>query len=98
MFIFVSGKGRKRKGAFMGKKVPEPVEHAVASLMKKQKISREKAYRIIVGRWQKLGYLKKGSLDLTEKGKKKLNKHYREPKKVRLAKVNLARKHKVKKL
>ena len=82
----------------MGKKVPEPVEHAVASLMKKRKISRRKAYQIIVGRWQKLGYLKKGSLDLTEKGKKKLSKHYREPKKVRLAKVNLARKHKVKKL
>ncbi|RLC49277.1 MAG: hypothetical protein DRH57_00210 [Candidatus Cloacimonadota bacterium] len=82
----------------MGKKVPEPVEHAVAALMREKKIPREEAYRIIVGHWQKLGYLKKGTLDLTAKGRKKLSKHYKEPKSVRLRKVNMARKYKKKKL
>jgi len=81
----------------MGRKVPEPVEHAVAALVKKG-YSRERAYRIIVGRWQKLGYLKKGTIDLTKKGKAKLSEHYKEPKKVRLRKVNVARKHKKKRL
>ena len=81
----------------MGRKVPEPIEHAVAALVKKG-YSRERAYKVIVGKYQKLGYFKKGTLDLTEKGKKKLSKHYKEPKKTRLRKVNLARKHKKKRL
>jgi|GEM_PF-2807604 len=78
----------------MGKKVPEPIEHMVAAIMEKQKVPRSKAYAIAVGRLQKLGYVKKGSLELTAKGKKKLSKHYKEPKSVRLRKVNKARKKK----
>lgn len=78
----------------MGRKVPEPVEHAVASLVKKG-YSREEAYRIIVGRWQKLGYLKKGTLDCTKKCKSKMSKHYKEPLKARCRKINLARKNKI---
>ena len=82
----------------MGRKVPEPVEHMVASIMKKQGVSRQRAYAIAVGRLQKLGYLKKGTLDLTVKGKSKLIKHYKEPKSVRLKKVNMARNNKKKRL
>ena len=82
----------------MGRKVPEPVEHAVAALMKEKGYSREKAYKIIVGKWQDLGLLKKGTIDLTAKGKRKLSKHYKEPKKVRLRKVNMARKRKKRRL
>jgi len=90
----------------MGRKVPEPVEHAVAKVMKKLKKEKElstaearkQAYAIVVGRWQKLGLLKKGTLDLTAKGRKKLSKHYKEPKKERLKKVNMARKKKKKRL
>jgi len=66
--------------------------------MKEKGCNRQKAYQIAVGRLQKLGYLKKGTLNLTKKGKAKLSKHYKEPKKVRLAKVNKARKTKKKKL
>ena len=81
----------------MGKKVPEPVKHIVASLIDKG-YTRQQAYAIAVGRLQDLGYLKKGTLDLTKKGKAKLSKHYKEPKTVRLKKVNKARKNKKKKL
>ncbi len=81
----------------MGRKVPEPVEHMVAALMKKG-YSRSQAYAIAVGRLQNLGYLKKGTLDLTKKGKSKLSKHYKEPKSERLRKVNKARKNKKKRL
>ncbi|ADO44962.1 hypothetical protein Hydth_0563 [Hydrogenobacter thermophilus TK-6] len=35
------------------KKVPEIVEHAVADIMKKKKVSREQAYAIAVGQFQK---------------------------------------------
>lgn len=81
----------------MGRKVPEPVEHMVAALMD-EGFDRQTAYAIAVGRLQKLGYLKKGTLDLTKKGRAKLSKHYREPKKERLKKVNRARKRKKKRL
>ena len=80
------------------KKVPEIVEHAVAKVMKKKKVPREQAYAIVVGGFQKAGILKKGTLKLTQKGRAKSAKHYKEPKKIRLAKVNMARKHKKKTL
>lgn len=82
----------------MGKKVPEPIEHMVAAIMKERGVPRERAYAIAVGRLQKLGHVKKGSLELTSKGKKALSKHYSEPKSERLKKVNMARKNKKKTL
>ncbi len=79
-------------------RVPEIVEHAVAKLMTKKGYSRKKAYKIIVGRFQDLGILKKNSLTLTEKGRKVSQKHYKEPKRVRLRKINIARKRKKRRL
>ncbi|RLB07738.1 MAG: hypothetical protein DRG27_06270 [Deltaproteobacteria bacterium] len=82
----------------MGKKIPEPLEHAVAAIMKKQGVSRQEAYAIVTKQWQRYGLIKKGSHKLTKKGRSKLSKHYKEPKKVRLRKINMARKHKKKRI
>ena len=43
---------------------------------------------------KKYGLLKKGTHQLTKKGRKKLAKHYKEPKKVREAKIRRAMKRK----
>lgn len=75
----------------MGRKVPEPVEHMVAALVRKG-YDKKRAYAIAVGRLQQLGYLKKGTLKLTEEGKRKLAEHYKEPLRVRARKIALATK------
>ena len=84
-------KKRKKKG------IPEPLAHAVSAIME-QGYTRDQAYAIATKQFQRYGLLKKGTHDLTEKGKRKLAKHYKEPKKERLKKINKALKHKIKKL
>ena len=73
-----------------GKDVPVIVEHTVAALIKKG-IPREKAWAIAVGHLQDLGVLKKGTLDLTKKGKIANAKHLKEPSAVSRAKILLAK-------
>jgi len=68
------------------KRVPEAVEHMVAALISKG-MSRERAWATAVARAQQLGYLKKGTIDLTKKGKSWNSKHLKEPKPVRKKKV-----------
>jgi len=70
-------------------KVPEAVEHMVAALIKRG-FSRERAWATAVARAQQLGYLKKGTLDLTKKGKAWNAKHLKEPISERLKKLRLA--------
>ena len=62
----------------------------VAALIKKG-FSRERAWATAVARAQQLGYLKKGSIDLTKKGKSWNAKHLKEPRSLRAKKVALAK-------
>ncbi len=72
-----------------GRDVPAIVEHAVAALIRKG-VPREKAWKMIVGHFQDIGILKKGTIDLTEKGKRMNAKHLKEPSAVKRAKIALA--------
>ena len=72
------------------KRVPEAVEHMVAALIRKG-MPRDRAWATAVARAQQLGYLKKGTIDLTKKGKSWNSKHLKEPKSVRAKKVALAK-------
>jgi hypothetical protein len=80
------------------KKTPEPLEHMVAAIMEDKGVPRDRAYAIATKRLQDIGYMKKGKKELTNEGRKKLSKHYKESKSVRLKKMNKARKHKKKSL
>ena len=75
------GKGKKS--------VPTIVEHAVAALIKKGVI-RKKAWKMVVGHFQDIGILKKGTIDLTEKGKRMNAKHLKEPNAISQKKIALA--------
>lgn len=69
--------------------VPEAVEHMVAALIRKG-MPRDRAWSTAVARAQELGLLKKGTLDLTRKGKIWNAKHLKEPRRLRLRKVKTA--------
>jgi len=57
---------------------PELVDHVAARIMKEHpEYTREQAYRIAVKQLQRHGYLKKGTMQLTEKGKRQAQKHYK---------------------
>ena len=86
---------KKKKGR---RGLPEPVEHAAYAIMKKHGYTKDKAIAIATEMLQDVGYLKKGTHTLTAKGRTKLSKHYKEPKKERLKKVNAIRTHKKKTL
>lgn len=69
--------------------VPEALEHMVAAMIRKG-MTRKRAWATAVARAQQLGLLKKGTLNLTEKGKSWNAKHLKESTAMRLAKVSLA--------
>lgn len=69
--------------------VPEAVEHMVAALIRKG-IPRDRAWATAVARAQQLGLLKKGTIDLTKKGRSWNAKHLKEPRRQRLRKIQTA--------
>lgn len=69
---------KKAKGEH-GRKDPTPelVDHVAARIMKEHpEYSREQAYAIAVRQLQRHGYLKPGTMQLTEKGRRQSQKHY----------------------
>ena len=73
--------------------VPEGVEHVVGAIyakLRKKGITRQQAWAIAVGRLQDLGYLKKGTLQLTKKGKKWNLKKLKEDKEKRAKRISMA--------
>lgn len=63
-----------------GDPTPELVDHVAARIMKEHpEFTREQAYAIAVRQLQRHGYLKPGTMQLTEKGRRQSQKHYRHP-------------------
>lgn len=60
--------------------VPVFVKKCVQSVAKKQGGDTDRAFAICVANFQKNGYLKKGTMDPTSKGKKLAKKHEDDPK------------------
>jgi hypothetical protein len=70
----------KVAGRERGDPTPELVDHVAARIMKEHpEYTREQAYAIAVKQLQRYGYLKPGTMELTEKGKKQSQKHYQHP-------------------
>jgi hypothetical protein len=70
----------KIAGGERGDPTPELVDHVAARIMKEHpEYTREQAYAIAVKQLQRTGYLKPGTMQLTEKGRKRSAYHSQHP-------------------